>query len=244
MSRRSKILTVSLVAGVAFAVIFHQRVALAKDVLSARIQKRTVADRLREFGDAARGRMKADFVKAGVSYPPSRVILLVLKQERRMEVYAAAGGTNRYVRAYPILAASGGPGPKMREGDRQVPEGIYPIELLNPNSSYHVSLRVGYPNEFDRAQAKKEGRTKLGGDIMIHGKALSVGCVALGDPAAEEIFTLAADVGIQNVTVISGPLDFRRASPPSPTNHPAWVNDLYVQIKARMAALASPERTK
>ena len=68
---------------------------------------------------------------------------------------------------YPIRAASGALGPKLREGDRQVPEGVYDIESLNPNSRFHVALRVGYPNAFDRQMAGREGRTALGGDIMI-----------------------------------------------------------------------------
>jgi len=115
---------------------------------------KTVEDRLKEYGEQARARTKPFFQKATVSYPPRKLILLGLKGERVVQVYAS-DETNgyRFVRSYPILAASGGPGPKLREGDRQVPEGIYPIELLNQNRSYHLSLRVGYPNAFDRAQA-------------------------------------------------------------------------------------------
>ena len=69
---------------------------------------------------------------------------------------------------YPILAASGVLGPKLREGDKQVPEGIYGAEALNPNSKFHLSIRLNYPNTFDRRMAQSDGRTQLGGDIMIH----------------------------------------------------------------------------
>src|SRR5204863_8498878 len=62
-----------------------------------------------------------------------------------------------------------------------ISEGIYPIESLNPNSRFHLSLRIGYPNAFDRAQAAKEKRTNLGGDIMIHGNSVSIGCLAMGE---------------------------------------------------------------
>jgi len=152
----------------------------------------------------------------------------------------ASNQTNGYhfLRSYSILAASGGPGPKLREGDRQVPEGIYPIELLNPNSSYHLSLRIGYPNEFDRAQAAKEGRKNLGGDIMIHGKSASIGCLAMGDEAAEDLFVLAADTGLQNIKVVLSPVDFRTGAViPKVVKLPDWTDGLYNQIKTEMAAL-------
>jgi murein L,D-transpeptidase YafK len=126
----------------------------------------------------------------------------------------------------------------LREGDRQVPEGIYPIELLNPNSRFHLSLRIGYPNPFDRAKAKDEGRQRLGGDIMIHGNSVSIGCLAMGDPAAEDLFVLAADTGIKHITVILSPVDFRTgAALPDTEKLPAWTKPLYQEIKARLAEL-------
>ena len=141
----------------------------------------------------------------------------------------------------PILAASGELGPKQREGDQQVPEGIYRIEWLNPNSSYHLSMRVSYPNEFDRAQARIEGRSNLGGDIMIHGNAVSLGCLAMGDEVAEDLFVLAADVGIENITVILSPVDFRTKSQPANiTNLPAWSAELYDQVKRRLREYPLP----
>ncbi len=200
---------------------------------------KSVEDRLREYGAAARSRLEPAFRKAKVSYPPTRLVLVGIKAEKRLEVYAAAtDGAHRLVCTYPILAASGGPGPKLREGDRQVPEGIYPVESLNPNSRYHLSLRVGYPNSFDRAQARAEGRTNLGGDIMIHGKAVSIGCLAMGDPAAEELFVLAADTGLKNMTVILTPVDFRKGlAVPSDTKPPAWTKTLYENIRKELASL-------
>ncbi len=73
---------------------------------------------------------------------------MILKQERRVELYAqnsVAESSWRFIRSYPILAASGHLGPKLREGDWQVPEGIYAVESLNPNSHYHLALHVDYP---------------------------------------------------------------------------------------------------
>jgi hypothetical protein len=130
----------------------------------------TVEQRLAQYGPAARERLRPHFERAGVPYPPARVVLLGVKDEKTLHVFAAApGGELRHITSYPILAASGGPGPKLRRGDRQVPEGVYRVESLNPNSLYHLSLRLNYPNEFDRAMVAADGRTDLGGDIMIHG---------------------------------------------------------------------------
>lgn len=199
----------------------------------------TIAERLDQYGTVARGRLKPHFEKAGVAYPPGELVFVGLKEEKSLEIYAKSGTNDlKFIRAYTIRAASGHAGPKLREGDRQVPEGIYPIELLNPNSSYHLSMRVGYPNEFDRAQGVKENRTKLGGDIMIHGAAVSIGCLAMGDEAAEDMFVLAADTGIERITVILAPVDFRRGKSVANLEQlPAWTPGLYEQIKSRLAEL-------
>lgn len=173
---------------------------------------RTVANVLAAIGPEVDERLHPDFQRAGVAYPPPRLIMLAFKRERRLELHAADGsGKYHFVRSYPILAASGGDGPKLREGDSQVPEGFYRIELLNPNSRYHLSLRVNYPNPEDCARAAAAGRdlASLGGDIMIHGGAASVGCLAMGDPAAEDLFVLAARTGLDAIEVIIVPRDLR-----------------------------------
>jgi hypothetical protein len=196
---------------------------------------RSVADVLAKYGPAARARLTPHFRKAGVSWPPREIAFLVLKQERRMAVWARGGGTWKFIRNYPILAASGHAGPKLREGDLQVPEGVYRIEHLNPNSSYHLSMKVSYPNAFDRRMAQRDGRTRLGGDIFIHGKAVSIGCVALGDPAIEELFTLVAETGHSKVRVILAPNDLRVAGPVFHDSPPRWVRDLYRTVAAALA---------
>ena len=201
--------------------------------------RKSVADRLAQYGDAARKRLNPFFVRAQVSYPPKQLVLAGFKAENQLQVYAAAGkGVFRLVRSYPILAASGGPGPKLKEGDQQVPEGVYPIESLNPNSRFHLALRVGYPNSFDREQAKREGRSDLGGDIMIHGSAVSIGCLAMGDEAAEDLFVLAADTGLRNISVVLSPVDFRlgKIVPPN-ASLPPWTEQLYAEIRARLKEL-------
>jgi hypothetical protein len=204
----------------------------------------SIEDRLKEYGAIARARLEPHFKKASVSYPPRELIFVGLKEEKVLEIYARSGTNDfNFIRAFPVRAASGVAGPKLREGDRQVPEGIYKIELLNPNSSYHLSLRVGYPNDFDRAQARKENRTKLGGDIMIHGAAVSIGCLAMGDEVAEDLFVLAADTGIERIKVILSPVDFRAGkSVPKDVKAPDWAPTLYAEIKTNLVKLVRPEK--
>ena len=201
---------------------------------------KTTEERVAEFGAIVRQRLEPHFRAASVPYPPRRITLIGLKRERRLEVYAsAADDAPRFICAYPVLAASGTLGPKLRQGDRQVPEGIYRVRELNPNSRFHLSLWVDYPNAFDRARAAADGRKKLGGEIMIHGNTVSKGCFAMGDPAAEDLFVLAALTGIKNVNVIFAPIDFRQESLGDlPGGAPIWTRELYARIKQELARYA------
>jgi murein L,D-transpeptidase YafK len=114
------------------------------------------------------------------------------KESGELEVWAADDdGPMRLLKTFPILAQPGNPGPKHREGDLQVPEGVYRIAVFNPESRFHLSLGLNYPNEADRSRVDSR---KPGGDIYIHGSAVSIGCLAMGDEAIEQIFLLAYDV--------------------------------------------------
>jgi hypothetical protein len=124
----------------------------------------------------------------------------------------------------------------LREGDGQVPEGLYRISLLNPNSRFHVSLRVDYPSEEDREHGRNDGRERLGGDIMIHGGCASVGCLAIGDPAIEEVFLLAERVGLAQLDALLLPHDLRH-DPVSPTGVPPWMHDRYRQMAEVLGSL-------
>ncbi len=202
----------------------------------------TVEERLALIGPSARERLTPKFAAAGVPYPPEAVTLVGLKAEKRLQLYAHGPDQPwRLVHAYPVLAASGVAGPKLREGDRQVPEGLYDIDLLNPNSKFSVSMRVSYPNDFDKAMALKEKRTNpLGGAIMIHGRSSSIGCLAMGDPAAEELFVLAAAIGIENVKVIIAPQDFRVRPKPRVDKAPHWLDGLYKEIDGALKPFPVP----
>lgn len=196
----------------------------------------TIKDRLEQFGAAAQTRLLPSFQQAGIAFPPKAITLLAFKDAKRLELYAQdEGGAWKRIKDYPVQAASGKLGPKLREGDRQVPEGIYQVEFLNPNSLYHVSLRLNYPNAFDQQMGADEGRTGLGSDIMIHGKNASVGCLAMGDTAAEELFALAAWVGKENIKVVIAPTDFRlNELPIVEAQLPVWTEGLYERLKMEL----------
>lgn len=199
----------------------------------------TVEERVARYGEEARARLSPHFEEAGGSYPPARFVLVGFKEERELALYAGPDGDSLvHVCTWPILAASGELGPKLREGDRQVPEGVYAIESLNPNSRFHLALRLDYPNAHDRARGAEDGRNELGGDIMIHGDRVSIGCLAMGDEAAEELFVLAADTGCTNAQVLICPVDFRtRELPADRSTTPPWTEALYAELRTELARL-------
>lgn len=138
------------------------------------------------------------------------VFLRIFKEEAELELHFRRGVRYELFRTYPICNFSGTLGPKLREGDRQSPEGIYQVELsaLNPNSGYHLSLNLGFPNAYDRAH------DRTGSFLMVHGSCVSIGCYAMTNPAIEEIYVLveaALRGGQKSVTVHAFP--FR----PTPT---------------------------
>jgi len=120
----------------------------------------------------------------------SPVFLRAFKEEKRLELWVQESDkkTFKLFRKYPIAAASGTLGPKLAEGDGQVPEGFYRVSsrLMNPQSRYHLAFNIGYPNRYD----KKQGRT--GSYIMVHGSNVSIGCLAMTDEKIEEIYSLCA----------------------------------------------------
>jgi murein L,D-transpeptidase YafK len=166
---------------------------------------------------------------------PKKLTLIGLKYEKVLEVWGEERGKQHLIVTYPFTAFSGILGPKFKEGDRQIPEGIYGISHLNPKSKFHLSMRVTYPNAFDKKMAKKEKRTNLGGDIMIHGSNRTIGCIPIGDDKIEELYFLVEKVGMQHVKVILSPIDFRKTTVniTKKNKHP-WLKELYAEIKKEM----------
>ncbi|PTM60199.1 L,D-transpeptidase family protein [Phreatobacter oligotrophus] len=120
----------------------------------------------------------------------SPVLMRIFKEEAELEVWKR-DATGRYAlfKTYPICNYSGDLGPKVREGDRQSPEGFYQINmgLMNPRSSYYLAFNMGFPNQFDRSY----GRT--GSHLMVHGDCSSRGCYAMTDEAIAEVYALARE---------------------------------------------------
>ncbi|MGR8952999.1 MAG: L,D-transpeptidase family protein, partial [Gammaproteobacteria bacterium] len=200
--------------------------------------ERTVEDVLQIYGEYTTGKLKPYFAKAEVSYPPREVTFIALKQEKKLELWARDSGEFRFIRGYNIRAASGVAGPKLRQGDMQVPEGVYRIAGLNPNSHFHLSMKLNYPNEFDLFHAWQEGRADPGSDIFIHGKAKSFGCLAMDDEAIEELFVLTAQVGVENVKVVIAPHDPRTNPLEADLEElPEWTSELYSIISREIKAL-------
>jgi murein L,D-transpeptidase YafK len=130
--------------------------------------------------------------KAGLKYPVAEVYVRVLKAEREVELWAAGkpGGQMVLIKTYAICAASGDLGPKRKEGDLQVPEGLYEFSDFNAWSDYHLSLKVSYPNSSDRVRSDAR---RPGGLIYMHGKCVSIGCVAIEDAQIEEVYLISFD---------------------------------------------------
>jgi murein L,D-transpeptidase YafK len=120
----------------------------------------------------------------------SPILVRIFKEEAELEVWKQdATGRFQILKIYPICRWSGDLGPKLQEGDRQAPEGFYTItpELMNPNSSFHLAINMGFPNSFDKANSRD------GTFLMIHGNCLSTGCYAMTDEQISEIYSLARD---------------------------------------------------
>ncbi len=128
------------------------------------------------------------------------LFLRVFKAEDEIEAWILPQDSAQYqlLTTFPICRKSGTLGPKRRQGDLQVPEGIYHIDRFNPNSSYHLSLGINYPNASDRIRGYKP---KLGGDIFIHGACVTVGCLPITDPLIEQLYAVAEQARNKEIPV-------------------------------------------
>ncbi len=136
-----------------------------------------------------RSGLQRDMTEAGLRFGDP-VFIRAFKEEKQLEFFLRNRATRKFdlFRIYPIAAASGTLGPKLLEGDSQVPEGFYfvPPEAMKPDSQFHLAFNIGYPNEYDRAHQR------TGTVIMVHGDRVSIGCLAMTDEKIEEIYTLCA----------------------------------------------------
>ncbi len=149
------------------------------------------ADKVKEVRALRGADVKALVEKAGLSYPVDEVYLRGFKKDRQLELWAGQRGRPLVlVKTYPFCAASGELGPKRKEGDLQVPEGLYEVPEFNPYSDYHLSMKVSYPNASDRLRSDAK---RPGGLIYLHGNCASIGCIAIEDAPIEEVYLISLD---------------------------------------------------
>ena len=186
-------------------------------------------DRVAEARRRCGAKLRATFAKAGVRWPAAEILLRAMKRERELELWArnGVGESFRFAMRVPITAASGGPGPKRREGDMQVPEGFYEVDRFNPLSNFHLSLGLNYPNASDRIEADP---VSPGFDIFIHGGDASIGCLALGDAGIEEIYLAAIESRARPIRVQLFPARMDSA------DWPAW-RDAQLAVHPEFRAL-------
>jgi len=199
--------------------------------------KETIESTIEKYQGSAYERLQVNFAKVGIKEFPKEILLVAFKEEQQLLVYCKDVHGVKLIKAYPFTAFSGELGPKLKEGDLQIPEGIYKVEYLNPNSSYHLSIKVDYPNQFDISKSTLPNIKDMGGDIFIHGKSSSVGCIAIGDQAIEEVFLMTQQAIDSGVKVIISPRDFRVNSqyPQLPTID--WEHELYDLITDELSRL-------
>jgi murein L,D-transpeptidase YafK len=143
--------------------------------------------------------LKKLFADAGLTYPPDELYLRAFKEEKELEVWSGPRGKPlKLIKSYPICAASGELGPKREEGDLQVPEGFYEIRSFNPTSNFHLSMEVSYPNASDKILGTKG---KLGSLIYLHGNCASIGCIAITDEPAEQVYLMATDAKLRRLPI-------------------------------------------
>ncbi len=128
---------------------------------------------------------------------PEVTRIVVNKSDRRMHLYHH----HQRLRSFRVQLGGNPIGHKQREGDRRTPEGDYIIDRRNPNSAFHLSIGIDYPNEADRARAEANG-WRPGGDIFIHGQGprfqrargdWTDGCIAVTDRQMEDIYAMVRD---------------------------------------------------
>lgn len=133
--------------------------------------------------------LKKQFQQKHLAWPPASLYIRSFKFDRQLEVWVADSVNSKYklFKTYKVCMQSGTMGPKRMEGDYQVPEGFYYINEFNPNSNYHLSLGLNYPNVSDKILSDS---TRPGSAIYIHGSCVSVGCIPIDDMPIEELYVI------------------------------------------------------
>ncbi len=135
--------------------------------------------------------LKRQFEAKNLIWPAKQIYIRSFKYDSEMEVWVRNSVKEDFklFKTYKICALAGALGPKRIEGDFQVPEGVYYINEFNPNSNFHLSLGLNYPNASDRLLSDV---SQPGGDIYIHGSCVTTGCIPITNPQIEELYILSS----------------------------------------------------
>jgi murein L,D-transpeptidase YafK len=132
--------------------------------------------------------ISANLKAKGVDSANYKVLIRIFKEEKLLEVWLKSKKADKYVLYgnYAICRSSGSLGPKRQEGDYQVPEGFYNVNFFNAFSDYYLGMQINYPNQSDLIL----GRKPYGGQIMIHGNCVTIGCIPITDDKIKEVYLL------------------------------------------------------
>jgi murein L,D-transpeptidase YafK len=136
--------------------------------------------------------VKQYFSEKKISYQTFQLFIRAFKKEQILEVWIKEVRREEFalLHTYDFCTTSGVLGPKRREGDLQIPEGIYHINHFNPQSNFYLSLGLNYPNASDKILSHA---TKPGGSIYIHGNCVTIGCIPITDDKIKELYVLAVE---------------------------------------------------
>lgn len=154
------------------------------------LEKQLTYPRVKEADEQKRKGIQAMLKNISVDENKFDLFIRVFKTEKKLEVWVKNKSDRQYkwLKTYDFCNSSGILGPKRKSGDLQIPEGFYKIDVYNPESSYHLSFRINYPNASDLILGDKENP---GNEIYIHGDCVTVGCIPLGDDNIKELYLLA-----------------------------------------------------
>ncbi|MEW6078699.1 MAG: murein L,D-transpeptidase family protein [Thermodesulfobacteriota bacterium] len=163
---------------------YFQNIAFSADLPSSRRSEDAIAK--------VKPVLEQELKDKGLNFG-SPIYIRIFKETGELELWVKNSERFELFKTYEICFYSGGLGPKLMSGDQQSPEGFYFVKAtqLNPNSQFHLSFNIGYPNAYDRVH----GRT--GSALMVHGNCVSIGCYAMTNKKIEEIYAM-ADAALRN----------------------------------------------
>ena len=151
-------------------------------------------------------------VDAGLDLSTLHIVIKAVKYDKKLYVYGKDKTHQHYklLVSYDFCTSSGKLGPKRQSGDGQIPEGFYYIDRFNPQSTFHLSLGINYPNTSDKKLTK---HSNPGGDIFIHGDCVTIGCIPITDDKIKELYILAVEArnnGQLKIPVYIFPIEFNK----------------------------------